>query len=397
MVLVLAFAVTLLLAVLVSELADRSILSTAVLFLVAGILIGDGVFAITTIKPDDPLVIGLASLALFCVLFTDGMHVTATDLTSSWHLPGRALILGLPLTLGGTALIAHWVAGLTWSESFLLGAILCPTDPVFAAAIVGRKQVSPRLRQLLNVESGLNDGIALPIVVIMLSVVSKVKIGIMPLLGEIVLGVVLGVAIPYAAIRLEKSRFFSSTVVFRPLNVFAIGMLVFATASLLHANLYLAAFAAGITLASASEEMSQAFHQFGELLSEILKFAALLVFGALISPKWLLQIGWRGCLFGILCLILVRPVAIGISLLRSSLTRRETIAAAWFGPKGFASVVFGLMILQVGIANDEELFHLVGVVIAVSILAHSSTDVIMAKWLEQDNDSLIKPAQSSEH
>src|SRR5665647_969366 len=120
--LLLCFAALLLVAVLISERANRTVLSTAVLFLLGGI----------DIRTGGPLVAGLAELALFSVLFTDGMRVGVADLRSAWRLPGRALLLGLPLTLVITAAAAHYVAGLPWLHSFLLGAILAPTDPVFA-------------------------------------------------------------------------------------------------------------------------------------------------------------------------------------------------------------------------------------------------------------------------
>jgi len=138
MVTVFVFAATLLLAVLISERANRSVLSTAVLFLVAGFLAGDGMVGVMAVSTDYAVVAVLAKLALFSVLFMDGMRVGVKDLASAWRLPGRALLLGLPLTLVGTAILARWVAGLPRAESFLLGAVLSPTDPVFAAAIVGR-------------------------------------------------------------------------------------------------------------------------------------------------------------------------------------------------------------------------------------------------------------------
>ena len=139
------FALTLLAAVLVSDLADRSVLSTAVLFLLAGVVAGEGMLGAISLRPDAPAVALLAELALFSVLFTDGMRVGLKDLASAWRLPGRALLLGLPLTLVGTALLARWIVGLPWAESFLIGAVLSPTDPVFAAAIVGREEVPARL------------------------------------------------------------------------------------------------------------------------------------------------------------------------------------------------------------------------------------------------------------
>ena len=149
---VLVFAGTLLAAVLLSGLAERTVLSTAVLFLVAGFLAGGGVLDLLALQPADPLVIHLAEVALFGVLFTDGMRAGVRDLVSAWHLPGRALLLGLPLTLLVTALLAHFVVGLPWVSSFLVGAVLSPTDPVFASALVGREEVPYRLRNLLNVE-----------------------------------------------------------------------------------------------------------------------------------------------------------------------------------------------------------------------------------------------------
>lgn len=389
--LLLAFAATLLVAVLVSERAERSVLSTAVLFLVAGIVLGPGLVGAVPLEPGDPLVSSLAELALFAVLFTDGMRIGLSDLLSAWRLPGRALLLGMPLTFAFTAVLAHAVAGLPWLEAFLLGAALSPTDPVFAAAIVGREEVPQRLRRLLNVESGLNDGLALPVVIVLIDVVSRTEVEPFALLGELAAGVAIGVVIPWVAIRLEASRFLSARPGHEPLTGVAIGLLVFALADLTHANLFLAAFAAGVTAATMSEALTSAFHQVGDLIAELLKLAALLVFGALISPTFLGEISLSGYVFAALALLAVRPAALGIALVRSDLPAQQRAAAAWFGPKGFASVVYGLLILEAGMARSDELFHLVAVVVAASILAHSSTDVLVARWLSQPSSSSAGP------
>lgn len=384
--LLLAFASLLLLAVLVSSLAHRTVLSTAALFLVGGFVLGSGSLGVIDIHADDEIVSVLAELALFSVLFSDGMRVGLPELRGAWRLPGRALVVGLPLTLLITAVFAHVVAGLPWLESFLLGAVLSPTDPVFAAAIVGREEIPYRLRNLLNVESGLNDGLALPIVVILLATASAAPVHGWSLAVEVVAGVALGVLVPYVAIRLERTRFFSATTFYEPLNAFAIGLLVLALAMLTHANVFLAAFSAGITIATMSPELREAFHEFGELVAELLKLGALLVFGALISLQFLGDIGVSGYLFAALALFAARPIALGIALLRSKLDRKERLAAAWFGPKGFASVVYALLILGAGIPLSDELFHLAALVIAASILAQSSTDVLVARWFESEPD-----------
>jgi sodium/hydrogen antiporter len=186
----------------------------------------------------------------------------------------------LPLTLLVTALLAHYVAGLDWPEALLIGAVLAPTDPVFAAALVGNKRVPRRLRQLLNVESGINDGLALPFVLVLLAVAQDAEDLHLAELGtEITVGLAIGVAVPWVAIRLERTRLFAAAVEYQAINAVAIGLLVFALGKATHGNLFLAAFAAGITVATIGQREKEAFHEFGELVAELLKLAALLVFG----------------------------------------------------------------------------------------------------------------------
>jgi NhaP-type Na+/H+ or K+/H+ antiporter len=340
------------------------------------------------VRPDAPIVGTLAELALFAVLFTDGMRVGWADLRSAWRLPGRALGWGLPLTLVATALAAHFVAGLGWAESLLIGAILAPTDPVFASALVGNDKVPARLRHLLNVESGVNDGLALPFVIIFLMVASgspDLHLGELAL--EVLGGLVIGVLVPTVAILLERSRFFSASPAYEPLNGFAIGLLVLAVAKAAHANLFLAAFAAGITVATFGPRQRAAFEHFGENIAELFKLAALLVFGALISPHFLAEISWQGWLFAILAIFVARPVALWVSFLRSGLDLREQAAAMWFGPKGFASVVYGLLVLESGVAAADTIFHLVALTIVLSIVLHSSTDVVVARAFDSEADT----------
>lgn len=391
--LILAFASLLLVAVLVSERANRTVLSTAVLFLVGGFLLGQGVLDVIEVEAGDPLVSGLAELALFSVLFTDGMRVGWQDLRSAWREPGRALLLGLPLTLVVTAVLAHTVAGLPWLEAFLIGAVLSPTDPVFAAAIVGRREVPRRLRHLLNVESGVNDGIALPFVLVLLAAAGgEGTPGGWVLAEEIALGVVVGVVVPVAVLWLERRTFLQASAALQPLLTVAIGLLVLGICEVTHANLFLAAFAAGITVASVSPRFREEFEQFGELVTELLKLAAILVFGALITPAFLFrEIAVSGWVFAVLALVVARPVALLVSFVRSGIPARQQAAAMWFGPKGFASVVYGLLVLESGVADADEIFHLVALVIVLSIFAHSSTDVLVAR---QFRGADLPPARS---
>ncbi|WP_225878906.1 cation:proton antiporter domain-containing protein [Spongiactinospora rosea] len=182
------------------------------------------------------------------------------------------------------------------------------------------------------------------------------------------------------------TRWFAASTQYEPLNALAIGLLVLALGKVTHGNLFLAAFAAGITVATFGPRQRESFEHFGELLAELFKLGALLVFGALITPALLGSVGWTGWLFALLALVLARPVAIWISFLGSGLSVREQAAVAWFGPKGFASVVYALIVLGSGIAAAEQIFHLVAVTIALSIVLHSSTDVVVARGFDDERD-----------
>lgn len=384
MAIVLIFSITLAVAVLVSQLTQRTVLSTAVLFLGVGFLAGPKMLGLTTLSAHQPAVHILASLALFSVLFTDGMEAGLNELRGAWRLPGRALLFGMPLTFVGISLLARWLGGLGWTEAFLVGAVLSPTDPVFAAAIVGRTGVPARLRHLLNVESGLNDGLALPVVVVLLAVSEAGQLDPTRLVGDLLSGVALGVAIPYVFTRLERTKLFSSSALYEPLGPFSVGLILLAICSVTGANEFLAAFVGGMTMATVNPAARAAFHRFGELITELFKLAAILAFGALVTPSLLAGVGVGGWIFALGAIVLARPVAIVISLHRSSMAWREQVSAAWFGPKGFASVVYGLLVLESSIHAANRIFTLTVVTVAVSMIVHSSSDIIVARWLEDD-------------
>ena len=377
--LVLAFGVVLLISVSLSGLAARTVLSTALLFLVAGALLGPGGFGV--VNASDGTVAALADIALFTVLFTDGQRASVPALKEGWRLSGRALGLGMPLAMVGVAIPAHYLAGLDWPTAFLLGAILSPTDPVFASALVGRHDIPLRLRRLLNVESGLNDGLALPFVLIFLAMTKHESSHMSVVLLELLLGLAIGIGVAVLVALAWRSNILTAEPRLQPLGPVAIALVVYATCHLTHANPYLAAFAAGSALATVDHVAAETFEPLGDLLSELTKFAALLLFGALITPNRLADLVWQGWALAILAIVVVRPASMLLSLIRTPMPRAERLTAAWFGPKGFASVVYGLLVLQAGIPDGAKLFDLIAVTIALSIILHSSTDVPVAHKL----------------
>jgi NhaP-type Na+/H+ or K+/H+ antiporter len=170
----------------------------------------------------------------------------------------------------------------------------------------------------------------------------------------------------------------------------AIAVVVFAIASLTHANEFLAAFAAGVAVGSIRDPGTEGATELDESIAELLKLAALLVFGAILSPDFIAGFSVGDYVFVVAALVLARAIA----LAGTRPTRRERLAAAWFGPKGFASVVCALLVLHAGLAAGDEIFHLAGVVVALSIIAHSSTDLVVARWFESREDDADRAEQA---
>jgi len=378
------FAVLLIVAIPFSYLARRSVLSTSVLFLIAGFVVGRGIWGKMVLEPTSPLVVHLVEIALFAILYSEGMRVSFAELLRAWRLPTVALPIGLPLTFILTGVLARWLVGFGLVGALLLGAVLSPTDPAFASALVGQERVPYRLRHLLNVESGLNDGLALPLVLILLEIASPHGLHVSRALLDVALGVVVGIAVPWLILRLERSLFAELGSTYQTLQAFAIGLLLYELAPILHANIFLAAFTAGVTVTSVAPRVREHFEPSGEAIAEVLKLAVVMVFGSLLTPHTFATAGWAGYLFAVLALLAVRPLALGTFLLFSPFNWREWTAAVWFGPKGFSSVFYAILVLQSAVPHARDIAHMAAVVIVVSIIAHSSTDVVVARWFERD-------------
>lgn len=376
MTLLLIYGIALLLAVLVSEWSRRTVLSSAVLFLAAGFIVGPVGFDLLELHPQSALISGLTDLALFSILFSDGMKLDLAQLRRSWRLPARALGLAMPATAALIAVAAVWLFHLPWIEAFLLGAMLSPTDPVFAAAIVGREEIPGTVRHLLNVESGVNDGLALPFVLGLTAAASGAPWSLRTLVLEPLGGILFGAGLALLAGFGRRARVFRVSASSEPVFPLAIALIVFAGAGMLQVNEYLAAFAAGAVLASVSEPSREEFRDIGERLSQLLKLAAVLVIAVTMSA--LERPGWPVLAFAGFVLFVPRTVPLLAALVRTPLTMPERLVAAWFGPRGFASLLYSLLVLGSGAPNRELLFQVVAVTVLLSIVLHSSTDVPIA-------------------
>jgi sodium/hydrogen antiporter len=382
-VLVLVFGAALLLAVLSSSVAARSPLSTSLVFLLSGLAAGP--LGLDLVAVDAITVERAAEVALFAVLFTDGQHAPRRILARHWQVSGRTLLLGLPLTFAVVTALAHWLVGLDWTPALVVGAVLAPTDPVFASALVGRDDVPGRVRHVLNIESGVNDGLALPVVLVLVGLAGGSpetwSTDAWTLLGESGLGVVIGVVVPLGVAGVLRLPGVGSVASLRPLGPLATALLIYGASDRLHANQFLAAFVAGATIATVGPTMSESFRQTGELVSEMAKGGALLAFATLLDGSLVPDVGVAGLVFALGVILVARPLPILAVLTRSPLSQRERLSVAWFGPKGFASVAYAVIAAGSGMESADLVLALVATTVLVSVVAHSSTDTLVARWL----------------
>ena len=383
MYLLLAFAVALLLATYLSGFAERTVFPLASIFIIAGLLVGRA--TLNLFQPSNVLVDNFIRVALVTILFTDGMSITTRNLKNTWRLPVRALFIGLPLTLLLMTVLAVWMIGLHWYEALLVAAVLSPTDPVFASALASAPRVPEKLRRLINIESGFNDGLALPIVLTVLAIMNQTQFQPLEWAKELVIGIVIGFVVTWAAAKLSGISKMEETEIYEPLLGVSIGVLVFSLTSLLNGNEFLAAFTAGITLDIFSPECSRAFLKIGEPISELMKLIGVMIFSSLLSIQFFAGITWIDVAFAFVLLLLARPIGLNLALIGSVLNWKERAIAGWFGPRGFASVVYGLLVYRAGAPNAPRLFQLIALIVVISILIHSSSSAPAIRWLVPKN------------
>src|SRR3954452_23748434 len=190
----------------VSGLARRSFLSLTAMFVIGGFVLGDGVLGVLHFDPTSGFVSTLATVALIVILFRDGLEVDSEMLQTAWHLPFRKLVLAMPITFGLVGVTTHALTSLNWRESFLVGALLSPTDPVLSSGVVTTPRVPRLVRHSLNLESGLNDGLALPAVLAFSASLGHGHFVLWRfLLEDVLLGFAVGALVGYLGSKLLRS------------------------------------------------------------------------------------------------------------------------------------------------------------------------------------------------
>ncbi|MGD9734600.1 MAG: cation:proton antiporter [Solirubrobacterales bacterium] len=384
---VLVFGGLLWVAAMLSGVMRGTVLSISVLSVASGVVLS--LLGVVDVDPASSDLLQIAEIALILTLFSDGLVVEQGLLRRHWDSPARSLALAMPITIGLIAVGARLLFSLPWSEALLLGAVLAPTDPVVSAVVVTSERVPLRIRNALNLESGLNDGLALPFVLGFLVLASpggNAPSEVLRLLGEALAGAAIGAGMGYLAAKLHP-RLPLGGLTEHYTGIFTLGLAltVFGVAELTIGNGLIAVFCAGALVAiGADEELPTEFTAFSEYSSSIAQVVAFFAFGGLIVATGLQVSAWSVAAMVAVVFLLARPVAVYLASVGAGLEPRERAFIAWFGPKGVASMLFALYVLDSRVADRAVVFDVAALVIFASILAHGLTDTIAARRVFAD-------------
>jgi len=387
----------LVLGALVSGLARRSILSLAAVYVLAGFVLGE--LGILTFHADSGFVSGLAAVALIVILFRDGLEVEGQLLRGHWQVPLRHLAVGMPITAVVVALLARALVGLGWTESFLLGALLSPTDPVLSSRVVTDERVPALVRHTLNLESGLNDGLALPAVLTFAAALEAGKKGFVWwhfVLQDVGLGLVFGLVCGIVgSLLMPRGAALGRPIPSRQKALYSFG-LAFATYGLTvlppRGNGFIAVFVAAIVIGNRRADLRVCFADRGEEVVEIVKLGVFAVFGSLFTVHELTLDGWTGAGVVAGTLLLARPLAIFTALAGTNVPRVDRAFMSWFGPKGVATITFSLLVLSRNVHGGERIFDLAALAVFCSILVHGATEIPGVRWLARQQGDPAQPA-----
>ncbi len=375
---------------LLSGLARRSVLSLPAIFVLAGFVLGDGATGVLHFKSDSGLVSDLASVALIVILFRDGLEVDGEMLQRHWHLPLRKLVVAMPMTAVLVALLARWLVGLTWTEAFLLGALLSPTDPVLSSGVVTDPRVPRAIRHSLNLESGLNDGLALPAVLAFAAALEPRSTHFVWwhfVLQDIGLGFAFGLVCGAVGSLLLPRAANSARKLAIPTHqraLYGLG-LAFATYGVTvlppHGNGFIAVFVAAIVIGIRRPDLREDFAGRSRELVEVVKLAIFAVFGSLLTLHGLFTDGWGAVAVVAGTILLARPVAVGVALAGTGASNPAKAFMAWFGPKGVATMAFSLLVLAHQVDSAARIFNLAALAVVTSIFMHGITDTPGTNWI----------------
>jgi sodium/hydrogen antiporter len=359
---------------------ERFDVTAPIIFVLAGLLLTHGPLAVLGVAPSNELIKDLAEFTLALVLFSDASRVGLHELRVDAGLYVRLLGVALPLTIGLGTVLALALAGTNIWLALLVGAALAPTDAALGAGMIASPVVPARIRRLINVESGLNDGIATPFVSVALAGAATgghlAGHGPAAAVAELAVGVIVGVVVGGAGgllVKAARQRGWAADG-FAGSAVLALAVCAYASAVAVHGNGFIAAFVGGLAFGTTGGRRGEPLVPFVEETGALVSLLVWLAFGAVALVPAMEMLTWPMVLYAILSLTVVRMVPVAVALAGTRLGWATVSLLAWFGPRGLASVVFALLALEeLGSPTAGHAVAVITITVLLSVVLHGVT------------------------
>ena len=377
------FAVLIFLYSIFATRIEKMLVNGPFLFMVVGIILGPLVLNAVDLKISGDEYETLANLALALVLFTGAASVDLEVLKSSVTIPARLLFIGLPLTIISGFITGYFIFNdLLIIELAILATVLAPTDAALGEAVVKDQVVPAKVRNALNVESGLNDGISVPVFLLLLAFLKVHTIdevtwqfGLGLFAKEIGIGLAVGSVVMYLGARLllfaEVRKWIGTA--WKPAIVISLALSCFALADILGGSGFIACFTGGFIYGAVNKKYKSNLQEHAEGLGNVLTFLIWIIFGSFIISTYFRDFTWPVLLYSLISLTLVRIVPVMIALTRSKVTLKEKLFIGWFGPRGLASIVFAVMLLDAHLPQENTVILTIICTVMLSVILHGIT------------------------
>ncbi|WP_455755995.1 cation:proton antiporter [Sulfurimonas sp.] len=379
-----------------SKTFDSSPITAPMVFVAMGALVGPLGLNLFNLDVKGEIIHLLTEITLILVLFVDASTINLKELLKDRKVPIRLLSIGLPLSAVVGSLVAYFMfPEISVWVLILMALILSPTDAALGQAVVQSKNVPKKIRQWISVESGLNDGIILPVIFAVLAVITADSIDaenkrwVVYLIQQITLGTIIGALVGWIGGTLISYYADKDTMnsTFQRLVAGSLAVLSFALAEIVHGNGFIAAFAGGLLFGYSvkSDEIRERIQEFGEAEGQQLILFVFLIFSMVMLPQAVEYWDIKALIYSLLSLTFIRMVPVAISLIGTKLDIKSILFIGWFGPRGIASVLYLLLVVNIiGIDGYEYILSIIILTVMLSIFLHGATAVSFSKSFKKD-------------